>query len=330
MLFKSTADLQQYTEVNSHVNFASLQSSIRRAEKELLVPVVGIPFLADIDTKYNANVLSVAEANLLKVLQAALAPYAMSLYIPKAEVNVTDGGVRRMETDTAKTAFQYQVTALKKAYEAEAASAVEYLVEYLELNKADFPAWTASEAFLKYRGLFIKTGGQFNEYFPTATPWRNFLFLRPLIADIEQSLIAAQLGDAFFVALKAKEKTIAPDYTPEEQQLLQLIKKAVAHKTIAEAIARQVVRIDGNGISVIAGGGSGDADSVRGSVSDNQLSHLRSNTLSWAESWLAEMNSYLNAKASPTVFPEYYAWQQQAKQPFDNHPCVAQGLFGMY
>lgn len=329
MLFKSTAELQQYTEVNSHVNFASLQASIRRAEKELLVPVFGIPFLNDIDGKYNADTLSSAETNLLKAMQAALAPFAMLLYIPKADVSVTDGGVRRMETEMAKTAFQYQVTSLKKAYEEETASALEYLIEYLELNKADFPVWTASEAFLKYRGLFIKTGGQFNEYFTTAAPWRNFLFLRPLMADIEQTLIKVQLGDAFFAALKEKEKTVLPLYSADEQQLLELVKKVIAYKTIAEAIARQVVRIDGTGISIISAGGSNDAESVRGGVSDNQLSHLRTTTLSWAETWLSKLSKFLQAKASTIVFPEYYTWQQ-SKQQFDNHPCEAQGLFGMF
>lgn len=337
MLFKNTIELQEYVEINSNVNFASLKPSIRAAEKEILTPVVGLAFLLDLDTKYNAipsSTASAEETALIKVMQAAVAPYVMYLYAPKVEVSITDGGVRRAETDQSKTAFQYQVTNMRKAYKAESDAAVEYLIEFLEVKKSDYPSWKDTDEFKKYRSLFIKTGGDFNNYYRTASPWRNFHAMYPVMVAVEQHIVKKVLGSDFFASLKAKEATEAPAYSQEEKELLTRLKYAIANYTIGQSVGQLSVSIDENGITVTSAStfASNDAESKKGAASDNQLSYFANQTAAIAADWLKSVQEYLTEKASDTVFTQYYNWQKSIIQNTEA-ACTREemtGSFGLF
>lgn len=330
MLFKSTSDIGNYIEINDAVNFESLKSSIRTAEKQLLVPIIGLSFYIDLDTKYNSNDLNAEETLLVNVIQAALAPSTMLHYIPKSEVNITDGGIRRAETETHKTAYQYQVTNLRNAYQDETDRAVEYLYAYLELKKVEFPVWQTTEEFKRYRSLFIRTGGEFQEYFQSASPWRNYMAMRSIMHGIEQTIVKASLGNSFYAALKAKTESANGVISSEETELLKRLKYFIAFRTITESIGQLAVRIDSMGISVINSGSSNDRDAKKGTATDNNLSHLKQTTQHWSDIWLSNALEYLKETASPTIFQEFYTWQQSISiTPTSTSDCTG-GFYGMY
>ena len=311
MLFKATTEIQQYLELDSNVNFASLKSSIRAAEKDILIPVIGLSFYLDLDSKYTAGTLSVKEKALIDVIQAALAAHAIYLYVPKSEVNITDGGVRRNETDTSKTAFQYQVTNLRAALLGESEKAVEYLITFLELKKADYPVWTSTAEFKRYRSLFIKTGSELNEFYGTASPGRNYMAMRSVMEDIEQQVIKKMLGDNQFKVLKAKDQLNDPVWSDYENMLMYRLKKCIANLTIAAAIGKLAVRIDDYGITVTSAfiSTSNDQVSKRGAAADNQISQLAREAKAAGETWLNDAVDYLRKNAGLIVFPQWYEWQ---------------------
>ncbi len=311
MLFKTTIEIQKYAELNTQVNFVSLQSSIRSAEKDILIPVIGFSFYLDLDTKYNNSTLNAAETALIDVIHAALAPHTLYLYIPKSEVNITDGGLRRQETDISKTAYQYQVTNLRKAYLDESEAAVEYLLTFLEEKKADYPAWTSTNEFKKYRSLFIKTGSEFNEYYRTASPYRNFFAMRSVMEDVEQQVIRKVLGEAQFLAMKAKDQLNDPLWSDYEKVLLYRLKKCIANFTIAAGLSQLAIRIDEYGITVTSAftSTSNDQVSKRGAAPDNQLGQLIRDARDAGQSWLNDAVDYLRKNASLLIFPDWYAWQ---------------------
>lgn len=311
MLFKDTTEIQQYMEVDTTVNFPSLKSSIRAAEKELIVPVLGLSFYLDLNTKYNTGTLSNKEKDLVEVIQAALAPHSIYLYIPKSEANITDGGIRRNETDTSKTAYQYQVTNLREALRSESEKAVEFLLAFLEEKKADHPVWSSTPEFRRYRSLFIKTGSQFNELYNTASPYRNYFAMRSTMENVEQQVIKKLIGDALFKALKDKDQLNDPVWSEYEQTLLYRLKKCIANLTIASATSSLAVRIDEYGLSVTSAftSTSNDQISKRGAAADNQISQLSREARTAGETWLNDAVDYLRENASLLIFPQWFSWQ---------------------
>jgi hypothetical protein len=310
MLFKTTAEIQQFAPINGEVNFASLKSSIITAERECIIPAIGQSLYDTLNTAYAANTLTTPQTNLLAVIQQSLACYAIYAQTPLSEVNFTDGGTRREETNTSKSAYQYQVTNLRKELLRQADLHLEYLLGYLETNRTDFPTWTSSTQFLRYRGLFIKTGTEFSENYTTASPNRNYIAMRPTMEDVEQQIVKKLLGKDFFAALKAKDKA-EQDFTADETELLYKLKKWIAALTVLMSIPKINVQVTDNGITVFSSStfATKDDDSKRGAANADQINHLVNSLKDTCSMWLADITAYLKETASVTVFAPYYEWQ---------------------
>jgi hypothetical protein len=313
MLFKATPDIQPYSEVNTAVNFDSLKSSITAAEHEFIVPVIGLTLYNVLNAAYTAVAaetdLSLVNQALLNAVRMALAPYTMMVYANKAELQFGDGGLRRQETANAKTAFQYQTRNLKDQLKKEGDRGTEMLLSFLEINATDYPQWTASEEFAFYRSLFIKTGTEFNKYYITQSPQRNYLALRAVMKDVEDLVIKKSIGIELFTDLKTKTTAVVPAVlSTEESALLEILKKAIANFTIARGIHLLAARIDEFGITVTSPAtfASQDELSKRAGAANAQINGLASSAYNTGSEYLAEAIAYLVKYASGSVLIPWY------------------------
>lgn len=322
MLFKDTNTIAEYAEVVSAINFFSLKATIRNVEEQHLVPIIGKSLYTTLTGIYHPAADETAAQAALNTTQKALldrcrmllGPYIAYYHAPKTEVKLSDGGLRREETNTSKTAYQYQGKNFREACLAEAEVQSEMLLQFLEDNSADYASWLTDPAFADYTGLFIKTGKEFGGMYPSQSPYKNYWAMRSKMADVEMLHICREIGEELFNDLKTKSKAALPVYSIKEKLLLLYLKKAIANFTVAFSIPFLNVRIDANGLSVVSAGArsSNDETASRSTPSSNDISHTISSAAAAGKEWLEAAIEFLNKNHSD--FP-LYAYEQTAAMP---------------
>lgn len=304
MLFKDTKKLVDYAEITASTNFLSVKPTIQRIEENHIVSILGKELYKELNGNYTdaeeEKELSEEHQALLLQCRKVIGSYLGYYYAAIAELKFSDAGVRRSETASEKTAYQYQVRNFRDASLLNGEAATENLLEFLEENKEDYADWVTSKAFTRYRSLFIKSGKEFNEFFTSHSPYRNYWAMRSKMQDVEEQAIRAAIGDALFDALKEKDRAATPDFTDKEQKLLFKLKKAIANFTVSFAIPLLAVRIDANGITVATSGArtSRDEDAQRQNATDNNMSNIIRATQTSGQAWLKDALKYLNDNAT--------------------------------
>ncbi len=304
MLFKDTKKLVDYAEITLSTNFHTVKPSIDRIEEAILIPILGTELYTELDNAYtaatNESSLTGNEKTLLDKCRKVIGSYLGYYFAPIGELKFSDSGMRRSETASEKTAYQYQVTNFREACLRNGEYATESLLEFLQTNSSNYSSWENSSAFTRYKLLFIKSGKEFNEYFTSHTPYRNYWAMRSKMTDVEELNMRAALGDDLFDALKEKDQAQPASFTDKEEKLLFKLKKAIANFTVSFAIPLLAVRMDANGITVATSGArtSRDEDAQRQNATDNNMANIIRSTSSTGEEWLKDAIKYLNQNAA--------------------------------
>lgn len=304
MLFKDSIKLQEFAEINNSVNFATVKPSLERIEALHITAILGSTLYKSLNDAYtaasNESSLSDIQKALLLQCRKVIGPLLGYYYAPIGELKFSDAGIRREETATTKTAYQYQITNYREACLRNGEAAEELLFEFLEEKKADYSEWVSSPSFTSYRSLFIKSGKEFNEFFTSHSPYRNYWAMRSKMVDVEELHIRKVIGSATFDALKTKSKQTTPGFTSKETELLFKLKKAIANLTVSLAVPLLSVRIDANGITVVNSGPrtNRDQDALLSNAPDNNISNLIKSTADSGSEWLKSAIQFLNDNAS--------------------------------
>lgn len=329
MLFKDTKKLLEFAEFSNSINFASVAATLQSVEEQHIITLLGQPQY----NVLNSALLAAVDESLLTAPLAALlykcrrvaGPLLCYTYAFKAELKLSDAGLRREETATSKTAFQYQGTNYREANLREGEAATEMLLKFLNNNIADYPLWAASTGYLKFEKLFIKDSKTFNENFPSQTPYRNFTAMRFKMYDVEQLEVRAKITPALFDFLKVKDLA-GTAFTSAESSLMVRLQKAIAYLTVAYALPFLRVRIDANGLTVMnqRSGSSNDADNSRMEAGTDPVSHIIRNSASAGAVWLQNALDFV--KLNPSEFPSYLVIAPLVVPTCNDTTCGSFGL----
>jgi hypothetical protein len=149
----------------------------------------------------------------------------------------------------------------------------------------------------------IKTGADFNELYAIRQPHRTFFMLQPLITEIE-SLVMRPFVGAFTYAARIVN---AQADRPVEMEAQELAKRALANLTIAKATTKLHAQIGPDGFTVKIAGPSDGHNNDKQAAPDRQLVMLAETAERDGQNFLRMLRNHLNAHASDTIFPEYYA-----------------------
>lgn len=326
MLINTIAILKEYVEVNNGLTWASFAPSIRQAEQQDLIPVIGKPLYQALDNAIAQTSLSPAQQKLLPLVQAVVAPYSLYRYIPRGEVQMSDGGIQRMETENNKTAYKSQVMNLRASLQEAGDEAMESLLDYLEGNKADFPEWENSLERKRFNRLLIRGGRDLKLYYSAIRqPQRMFRYVASMIETVEDLTMQSVFGAEYAVV---KASSLAGTTSVAQDELIDLLKKAIINMAMSKALIELELRIDESGITLKGA----HADSSQGDSSNQAAAEgARIETLSRqlhgiGLQYINTATAYLNANASASIFPSWYAKQQaaaaSAPQPIDINPYL--------
>lgn len=230
--------------VNQSMSMASLKPWIEMAMQAHVLPWLGAGTWSALVANMDAQNPDADLTALLPYVQRPVALLTMYEYSQIGNIQVGEGGLYRAETDDLKSPFKYQETAYRQQMLQHGFESIERMLNYLEDNEAKYPLWQADPAYQRNKEHFINTALDFRLLYGKLLSRYEFEIIRPIMEEVETFAILPIIGQAQYDDLK--EGIALKALTADEQALIQLIRRAVSHFTMQEAIERHWVQFNGN------------------------------------------------------------------------------------
>lgn len=178
-----------------------------------------------------------AYTELLKYVQRALIRFAIFMSVSQLDLKMTNAGFSVTSNPNVSPASPERVRAFKESMEKSGWDAIELLLTFLEENKADYTAWSASDAYTLATKNFVNSALEFDKTVNIDQSRLAFYRMRNTIDRVEylkiEPVISKDLADAI------KAEIIADNVSVANQAILPSIKKAVIFFTAAEDIDKK-------------------------------------------------------------------------------------------
>ncbi|MGM9508612.1 DUF6712 family protein [Larkinella sp. GY13] len=243
------------------------------------------------------------DSELLRLAHSTLAWQAYSLAFPHQKFRVGDLGMMKMTPQGAIAVTKWEYVDSRDANLSMLDLSLEYFFRELEAIRP--AAWTGSAAFGQRNRHFLRSAGELADLLPIAgRNYRFFQKLVPFIDDVERELIRATLTAPVYRDLLTRWRDATTAWTLEEEELIELIRPAVAYLAVFQAwpylplsfseigIAERRQKDGTGGEEVAADGG--------------QRNHLRRQLEQDGQIRLARIRTFLDETATPTRFAGYY------------------------
>lgn len=316
-LFTSIAGFNLFSDGNPQIKWSAIAPSVEHAEDKYIIPITGQAYLDLLIVRDKPEIATPQEAILIGLLRKALASFALYEYSYITAVQISDKGNRRGDSLEEPTAYKYQVDELRKTLLDRGYLQLEKAIEALEVLAAanQAPLWVESPQYAAEKALLIPSGNQFAQIISQVRyPRRMFLMLRSTMLNVQELTIRPLITNEIYNELLAHNRTIPTTFTNDEKGLLLTLKNAIANLTMYKGIPTLIAQMDEHGLHVLSNNAdANNTTSKRTAASDTQLNILLKHYESTAEAWLANSINYINAKASISVWPLWYANLQASK-----------------
>lgn len=305
-IFTDIADFKKFIggAANQSLDIKSIEPMIQTAAENHLELWLGAQLPAAITAAEGTP--NAETTKLLDAIKRPLAMLTMYEYLAINSIQVSDSGNLRVETDKRKSAYKYQENAYRNSMLNNGYEALEKMLKFLEANEADYPIWTADEAYQLNKSLFLNYATEFRANYSSYVSRYTFDLLRPLIEDIECFAILPLFGQAFFDEIK--EGIFLKSLNANEKKLLKLVQKAVANFAIEEGMTRNWVRLEGR--NVVQTEILGDQGNEKAIAAKNvPLGHTIRKADEWANRHMSKLKNYLTN--NPGLFPLYDTYVEE-------------------
>lgn len=327
-LIKDIAQLAKIVPVMHSLDFDEVLPFILRAERSFLIPEIGKEIYEELIDAIEAATeeapLSDINEELLSYMQIPVGQYAMFLYSPVVNVIVGASGLTQDFSEGRKPAFPKDVEKMNTAYLDGAHQGIDDLIEYLQENLEDFPTWQDTDAHKASLKYFVNNAAQFQEYFNIGNRRRTFVALKSIMRDHDRDMIINITGEALYAEIK--QEIFDQDISEANKILLDFIRAAIVHATVADAIDRLNVDVNPDfGLTIIAASSSaqGHNKDNRQAAPDNSLSRLRTSEQLLSNKALDKLKTYLEEHSDE--YPLYLAdpeasTENKEEEKFTNNP----------
>jgi len=309
-LFKTIGEFTQIVRMDSGIELKELLPHIEDAEEDWIIPEISQEQYDLLHSDYQdsadpATQMVPALYALLLKIQKSLAQLAMPYYLAKDNIQKSGSGFQMKSNDQSKQAFQWMLDDANISYAQSGFRRLDAVLEYMELNKGNYAAWTDSDAYTIFKSFYVNSTRAFHKTYHISMSRRLYKNLLPAQIVIEDQHIAPAIGEEFHNELKAAIMTSST--TAEEGVIIAKIQKAVVYLTIAEGLPNLMVDITPRGILLIGTGtistNARKADPIRDSILGKMTASAKIN----GANYLSEVVSYLNKMASETAYATYFA-----------------------
>jgi len=238
-LLKTLEEVKQYVSINKNVEWESLEPYVKQADRKYIKTLLG-------DALYTAYAATApTESVPLKVYELfreASANLSWFLYMPLANVQVSDSGISVSSGENHKAAEWWQIRDLRRSFLDAGFSALDEALKLMEANTADFTGWETTEGYTIFMELLVKRTETFNRWFNISGSRKTFLALRPYMLEVHHQYFTARLNAATLATISEAVST------DEEYQVLDLMQAAQVNYTVAKAINSGMFDLTAHGI----------------------------------------------------------------------------------
>ena len=182
-------------------DFSAIEMDIEDATDEL-IQVIG---RAVYDKAENAYLKGDGndQVRLVQLVQRPIALLATLHYFQRNDVSHEDSGrkVKLSSDGTDKIPWEWQLDRDDSIHLQAYYSAVERLIRWL--NESKDADWQKSDAYRNAAGLLIRSGREFDTYFPISQSERMYILLLPFLREVQIDTVAPSYGEGFETLLES-------------------------------------------------------------------------------------------------------------------------------
>lgn len=328
-LFENITEFKKFISVNVSLDFTTIKPSIDEAEIKYIIPLIGQEQYDQLKDVYENGIGSSSGSGsgssyteddnnaLLEKVRRVLANFAMYIYVPIGELQMSAAGITRVESGDRKSAFQYQIKNLQRRFITSAYEWIEELLKFLDENKSTYTLWANSSAHADANEFFINSASDFNKHVNISKSRITFTELMATMRRVEDFQIKGILFDELFDEIK--KQILEDDVSEENEKLLTFIRPAVAHLTLAEALDDLSAKITPDGILVSNNRFTQEIDQREPAMQDMINTKIKK-AISNGENYLNQLRTYLRANVDE--YPLYKgsnSYSEERSDKFTNN-----------
>lgn len=204
-LLRNIDEVKNYVSINLNTEWESLSPYIIQADRKYIKSIIG-------DTLYDTYLDGVpTEENPKKVyhlLLEASANLSWFLYLPLANVQVSDQGISVTQGQNFKAAEWWQIRDLRRSFLDAGFTALDESLKIMEANDADFQSWKDTDGYTVFKELFVKRTDTFNRWFNISNSRRTFLALRPYMLEAHHQFFKPVMNEATIATINFTAKPL--------------------------------------------------------------------------------------------------------------------------
>lgn len=260
-LFKTTEELAVFFPARLTLDFADIAPTMDRVENDYLVAqVLGEQQYNELHTAYQTDAMTSRLDDLLLACRRPIAELAIYHWASTGSLQVTSGGLVAAGTANSggnNIANLSRIEAFRLERMNAGFSGLDRLLGFLQARIADFPLWAAS-VFASYGTGLMRTTAQFHAAVDIANSHWLFWRMRNILPRHQdaESLIANTLCSTDLYDQLVSESNAGDAWTGTNKQIIDLIRPAIAHLAMAEAVTELSLAKDQRGVWTFTVGSS--------------------------------------------------------------------------
>lgn len=272
---------------------------VESVEETYITKILGDELYDELSDQHRANTKSPENVKLWEKVIKAVGPLAKYKLTPEVATRLSNNGARVVESNDNNPASNTEIYFLRQSLLTNGYNALESIYKFLFKNKADYPLWTASPEYKKFRKHFISSAEQFNEYVMINSSYWLYAQFIPFMTEIEKRYIMGAITQDLFTDLKTK--WLDDSLSIVEKELHANLCRAIAQLTYAMALKSPFLRQEIQ--NVIAGKSEGTNKFTLGK---EEFAALIFEHETLAQAAIGDAIKYLNENASDTIFPIWF------------------------
>jgi len=295
-------EIRNYISVSSSSEFDTMAPHIQNAERDYLVPLIGNDLYQKLLNFCNEEVHdltdeSVQKTNqLLSFVRSAVIHIAYWIGFDVINALITDSGFKRTESNTVKSLFKYQEHNLKHYLRTSGFNGLDTVLQFLELNLADFKEFEDAPAFSLMKTSFVPTTSIFDDIYFINNSRLTFLRMKQHLQLLEETEILPILGPDTYAYLK--EELAKPEPDSKVYRILPYIRKPLVFLASAMLMEESGADLTDNGLYFTAVSAVHVNDTENKPSSPERITLLTDRNRQLGNSYLALLRTYLYAHPS--------------------------------
>lgn len=298
-LFSGLPDFKQYVggSINTSLQIESLEPIIWQTARRWVVPCLGQSFY---DSLVAASAPNAAQAALLPYVKRALAWLTLWEYTSVGNVEFGESGMHRIESETRKAAYRYQEKAYQEKCRDNGFNALESMLLWLDDHASDHPTWVSTDEAQAHLSLLLNYAKDFRVLNQAECTRYTYETMRPIIREVEYWAAEQLLPAAFWSGFITRH--INDTLTAKEKVLRTMMRTAICHLSIEQAMQRHWVKVEGGRVFVVEE--FGEQSATNRTMPINSGANLSTASRVWGDANTNRWKAYITANVADfaTVF----------------------------